>query len=844
MALIDNIYGYFEKNQELKVLFIFDPMESVHNEIKDAEWREGYKYVVFEGNWFATKYALEYEWCKDKVVLLLKMSCPEDKEAKAKFPLMDLLVANAEFKSESHEAFMQQNGIPVEHTELVRKHIAELQLEKFNRMLKGYYGTSFNKDVAYRGLLSVYLGENKMLTWYEIIVKLFIIDTNLEDAKRIKVFHTITHVNDVLAALQSKLAGMFGATMNVDAEYKMTDIAQKLKYNLLTQLMPIENADNYKHLKVTNALMIEQFNLFYEYTSTLNPKTKALWSKAFDSLASGIKESEIIKVYSVNAQYFHVTTALCWEIIKAILTEQIIEDPEGAMEKVRMLMLKQRENNIVYPVLQYVSSAVSFYHKKRSLGSLILNTPDEYISKYTSDYCLLDLHYRKSLEHYLNLPIDAPVLHIIETVKEQLDKDYASITNLINIEWVKCLKEKGNGFGEISVAKKQEDFYKTEKRPTKLAVIISDALRYEVAKELVDELHGSRHTASLSAGIAMLPTETKYCKPALLPHQSMTLYNDTLGIDNTILDSLEKRDAHVKKYIKNAACVSFDTVQGNNQAQNRSLFQNPLVYVFHDTIDHAGHDGSRGTIINACSQSVNELAKMVNRIHSTYNVKDVIITADHGFLYNDMTFAENDKTQITEVTMEQKSRYYLTESCEDVINVVKFPVSNVSGIEDNSMYVAVPIGTNRFKVQGADYNFVHGGASMQELIIPIIYSSLERTDEKRKVDVSLLTRNLSIVSSRMKVQIFQNEAISAENKERTIVCAIYCNDEKVSNEQTIILNSNDSDVLQNRIYELHLMLNQTVDSGILQLRVYDVDDMLNPLIKETVTNNTLIDQDF
>jgi hypothetical protein len=132
-----------------------------------------------------------------------------------------------------------------------------------------------------------------------------------------------------------------------------------------------------------------------------------------------------------------------------------------------------------------------------------------------------------------------------------------------------------------------------------------------------------------------------------------------------------------------------------------------------------------------------------------------------------MPFAENDKTTITEETIEQKSRYYLTNSGSEITNVVKFPLHNVSGI-NSDVYVAVPIGTNRFKVQGAEYNFVHGGATLQEVIIPVIHSSMKRTDIKRKVDVMLLSRTLSIVSSRLKVLLMQKDAISIDVKERDV----------------------------------------------------------------------------
>ena len=50
--------------------------------------------------------------------------------------------------------------------------------------------------------------------------------------------------------------------------------------------------------------------------------------------------------------------------------------------------------------------------------------------------------------------------------------------------------------------------------------------------------------------------------------------------------------------------------------------------------------------------------------------------------------------------------------------------------------------------------------------------------------------------------------------------------------------------LNNRVFEVTLNLSKSVTSSVLQLRVYDVDDTLNPLIKETVKNNTMIEQDF
>ena len=63
-------------------------------------------------------------------------------------------------------------------------------------------------------------------------------------------------------------------------------------------------------------------------------------------------------------------------------------------------------------------------------------------------------------------------------------------------------------------------------------------------------------------------------------------------------------------------------------------------------------------------------------------------------------------------------------------------------------------------------------------------------------------------------------------------------------EKELTLNSTDSENLNNRVYELTLNLIKSISSNMLQLRIYDVEDKLNPLLKETVKNNTIIEQDF
>ena len=117
-------------------------------------------------------------------------------------------------------------------------------------------------------------------------------------------------------------------------------------------------------------------------------------------------------------------------------------------------------------------------------------------------------------------------------------------------------------------------------------------------------------------------------------------------------------------------------------------------------------------VANSCRDAINELEMLVHKIHETYNVTEVYITADHGFLFNDQQFEEKDKHKVTEPVLESKSRYYLTSSADKMPAITKFPLVEVSGMNAENIYVAVPEGTNRLAAKSGGYMFTHGGASL------------------------------------------------------------------------------------------------------------------------------------
>ena len=249
----------------------------------------------------------------------------------------------------------------------------------------------------------------------------------------------------------------------------------------------------------------------------------------------------------------------------------------------------------------------------------------------------------------------------------------------------------------------------------------------------------------------------------------------------------------------------------------------------------------------ACKTAIAELKDWIKKLHATFNVTRVILTSDHGFLYNDIQFTEKDKHHVTEKAVEIKSRYYLTESSADAseagFGISKFQLCKVSGMIDTDTYVAVPNGSNRLYASGG-YEFAHGGATLQELIIPVLYSSRKKVDTKQKVNVTLVDHDLKMNSSILKFTLIQAEAVSAEIRERKIVCGVYLGDKLVTKEKEVVLNSTDAVNWANRAFNITLSLETATTAPLLELRVYDVDDKMNALVKQAVKNATLIERDF
>jgi hypothetical protein len=114
----------------------------------------------------------------------------------------------------------------------------------------------------------------------------------------------------------------------------------------------------------------------------------------------------------------------------------------------------------------------------------------------------------------------------------------------------------------------------------------------------------------------------------------------------------------------------------------------------------------------------------------------------------------------------------------------------------NELYVTTPIGADIFQVPGAGQNYVHGGSSLQEMLVPVIQVQTKkgRVKNVNAVDVVLTSSTRKVTNLITYLDFIQDKPVTELNKERRVVAFFESESgEKISFDVPILANSTDTD---------------------------------------------------
>jgi hypothetical protein len=102
-----------------------------------------------------------------------------------------------------------------------------------------------------------------------------------------------------------------------------------------------------------------------------------------------------------------------------------------------------------------------------------------------------------------------------------------------------------------------------------------------------------------------------------------------------VVSTVEQRSDQLSKY--QGVAIKADDLLALGKDKGREFVRDQqVIYVYHDKIDLLGDkQGSEGKPFDAVAQTLTELNQLASFIVNSLNGSLVLITADHGFLYQD-----------------------------------------------------------------------------------------------------------------------------------------------------------------------------------------------------------------
>lgn len=849
MNLVDKIQKPFAANPDLKILFFFDPDQEYKDQISDLEM-DGITIIKADKAHFQLKIELEHELRDKKVLLYFPYARPDDSN-KHDFILLDLLKANKELLLDNVADFMEEFHLLPHQRSVAQHYINDLKLKKHQKVLGSILTQhEFKEKNIIRGLICSYLEFNSVVDPALCLAKLFTLVLP-ENSEKFKQFEKRLKFDEVRSTLAGWFYHYIGLSTDVINHDVLLTAVKKMKYNLLVQhINQLDKDDQYAKLRIDDMMTLQLLRSIVDSWQN-NPALGPMLDKVLKIAGKDVKEKQIVKLYGPNSDFQFHTNDLKYLILGHAL-KAVETNPESTLNILQKFSGDAAISIDLKTLMEFLGSAANFFNLLKTNAGYILDSPEEYISKYCSDYSKIDYYYRKIVDAREALQrLTLPDFIDTDPVMAKVHSSYESFLVELNREWLRLMKQSEFAFNQIDTPK-QYQFYNSNiaDADQKIAVIISDALRYEVAGELLGELlKDPKGDADLSCMISSVPSITKLGMASLLPNSKLDFDGPKLSIDGVSTEGTANRQKILQSVQAESIAVNYDKLMRMDRNASRELFKNQVVYIYHNTIDAIGDDRkSEMKTFSAVTQAINDLKTLVTKIHATYNVGKIFITADHGFLFNYNTLSDATFQKLPSGKhIEEHNRYIITQSETSSNDGYQFRLSNCTNMKSDLM-VTIPKGINRYRRQGSGSHFVHGGASLQEMVLPLLISTRKRKDIGQKVSFKILNKDLKIVSGAIKIRVHQDQPISSEIKSRIITAGVYnMNGDIVSNEATTTFDS-PSDLPTERTKEFILNLNSEASTEMnLSLKMFDLQDdpdRLNPVISENVINSTLIGSDF
>ncbi|HZJ80037.1 MAG TPA: BREX-1 system phosphatase PglZ type A [Dysgonamonadaceae bacterium] len=751
-SLSNNLKDAFNRH---RVVFWYDNREESREQFDEVNI-EGVEKVVMDWNAFAMKYRILKQEPKQKFLLYFPYKRPENSENW----LLDIELSNFVFDTEQSALYLQEMNLDYAYKELVQQHILFFGAKERRQKFVALFNSTDSVRVLKFKMLSVVLNTDN----YDL--------QTLVQVYANHYFISLEKLNKSLENYQLR-------------NFIWSEISDKYRYEGKGQNI--------------YEFIIEVFENSFPLTKKtgLTADARLILSSWRDSFT--MRES-YQKISAEIAEILKIEELLQDAELEDIVEDELFEltDQKIIFELVHRLL----ERNISYNRFQNIIKTrqskfwyATYKHLYRALDNAYLlfeqidacrtdyGEAEVAIKRYVEEEYKIDFYYRKFYEHFHQSNKQNIIKHLLERVEKQY----------VN----KWLFEGGNAYQKLLNNKEkwsfdgmqmQHDFFDLKVKPIlerqKIVVIISDALRYECGVELASEINMiSKFDASLEVMMGMIPSYTQLGMASLLPHHSLSFANES---DSVLVDGLSSMGAENREKIlqyntqRTAKTLKAQEFLLMKSVERRELVRDyEIIYIYSNKIDKTGDDRvTEGEVFDASRQEIDQLKNMVVAATNA-NASRVLVTSDHGFIYQDSLVDESDfvETKFKGETYKENRRFVLGSKLVKDDAAMFFKANDL--MIDSDLEVLIAKGINRFRVKGAGSRFVHGGASLQETIIPLLDISKGREETVKPVEIDIIQSHNRITTNSLPVEFVQQEPVSEKVLPVEIKAFIQAKDGKV-----------------------------------------------------------------
>ena len=700
--IIDRLNAEFTGDTR-KLVFWYDDKAEFAEDIESVELENAKVYLLKPDNTFITKRFLEREDTTTNYLIYAPFPKPDVRENH----LEDTMLYSKRFFADRASLLSVDLGIEEKYKPIIEKHIKFFANKERTQRFYDLEIENFNEENILVGLLSAICRTRTCS--FEEVVRVMITDGTLEDNK----FLAEIEKYDLLDSFW-KLC---------EQQFSYTDAKPTLEKLIVTMFVT-------STARQLGCDVPQPWKTFVSYKSGNiiafldNLMNSVLYSGRFDELSKHVSDGlNVMMSFSgmqpealVDVETFIAADQI---LVKWIVERLAAEDTGAKLDRLTIPELCEKRMK-----MHFGSRTARTYKLLLSAYYLITaanySCPDGFkkiIKQYLDKDYQIDQEYRRFYYNYDQIE-DTGAFEALRTLVENIYTN--EFLARIMPKWNEGIQE-ADAFQEIAL---QRNFYNKHVRSAKerTVIIISDAMRYEVGQELFKRMMDDpKCSAKLDVQLSVLPSYTRLGMASLLPHRTLTMTDDFRVLaDDVLCDSLAGRQTVLQNHAADSACVQFDDIKNLKKNELRDVFTGKqVVYVYHNQIDARGDKANiEDEVFVACEEAIQEIIALIGKINVNANTHHFIVTADHGFIYKRDKVTESDKIGGVSGKDAFINRRFIVAKDPVVEEGVSFvPMSLVLGNNDPKI-VSFPVGSNVFKVAGGGQNFVHGGSSPQEMLVP------------------------------------------------------------------------------------------------------------------------------